>query len=172
MGPKHPETLPPSLLFKHPSQREKNLFLFFCKGDFNICAFTSILQPYLFPLYFNVFVFRNYSMSIYIFFCLIIILLFLWVYKVYLCILALSNSTAELSSLSPCLEFGLWQTKQEQKHWVTKCYLEVFLNVVFINHFHIVAIVTSFLFCYCLFFSDVTHDQLLSVNAKLSVGNP
>lgn len=55
-----------------------------------------------FHFYFILFVICNYFMSIYIIFCLIVvILLFLWVYKVYICILALSNSTAELSSLYP-----------------------------------------------------------------------
>lgn len=41
----------------------------------------------------------------------------------YICNLALRNSI-----VMECLWFGWW-TKPEQKHWVTKCHLEVFLNV-------------------------------------------
>lgn len=92
-------------------------------------------------------------MSIYIIFCLIvIILLFLLVYKVYICILALRNSTAELSSLYPygvVWTFGFVTNQERTKALsVTKCHLEVFLNVVFYIHFHIVAIVMS---SFCLF---------------------
>lgn len=98
-------------------------------------------------------------MSIYIIFCLIVIIfLFLLVYKVYICILALSNSTAELSSLCPqvVFKFGLGQTKQEQKHWVTKCHFENFLKLFLFSIFAAIAIFFLFPF---FFFSDVMSSS-------------
>ncbi len=80
-----PPWTPPSLLFKHPSQREKKKIYFcFLKKDFNIDAFTSTLQPYLFSFHFILFVICNYCMSIYIFFlpyCYYYIIIFYWYIK-------------------------------------------------------------------------------------------
>lgn len=176
MGPNHPEPSP-SLLFKHPSQREKKiLFLFFLEKKKILILMHLLL---LFSLiYFHVisFVICNNFMSIYIIFCLIvIIILFLWCIK---CIyVSWPCETPLLSWARSALKgvfwsFGLWQTRQEQKHWVTKCHLDFFFPNVFTIHFYIVAIVCVFLFwlLFFFFFPNVTNDQLLSVNAKLSVG--
>lgn len=164
-----PTTLnPPFLLpLQTPVPKRKNLFLFFWK-DFNIDAFTSTLQPYLFQLYFSLFVIILWVFIS--FFALL--LLYYYFYGCLKCIYVswpwvtplLSWARSTLKGV--VWKFGLGQTKREQKHWVTKCHLEVFLNVVFMIHFHIAAIVICF-FVAIVLFSDVTHDQLLSVNAKL-----
>lgn len=74
---------------------------------------------------------------------------------------------------SALMEFGVWrfglgQTKQEQKHWVTKCHLEIFLNVA------LMIIVSCLLFLLLsLFFLMWWHMiSSFSSEAKLSVGNP
>lgn len=92
-------SLPP---LQTPVPKRKNIFVFLKK----ILILMHLLL--LFSLiYFHLFHFICYFVIIlwvFIFFFFALLLLyyyFLWVYKVYICILALSNSTAELSSLCP-----------------------------------------------------------------------
>lgn len=80
----------------------------------------------------------------------------------------LSWARSTLTELSGHLV--LWQTKKEQKHWVTKCHLEVFLNVVFYNSFSLLCL--FFFFCYCLFLLSDTLSALVSECKTLSVRNP
>lgn len=118
-------------------------------------------------IYFHVFQFIcYYFMSIYIICVILLLLLLLLCIKCIYVSCILSNSIAELSSLYPygVWRFGLRQTKQEKKHWVTKCHLEIFLNVVFMIHFviHLFVIV-------CFFLIWCHRISSFSVNADFSV---
>lgn len=101
---------------------------------------------------------------IYIIFALLVLYYyFVWVYKMYICILALSNSTAELSSLCP---YGVWSldvwfgANQER----TKALSDQmsFRNISECCFYDSLCHVFSYFFIIIVFiFPDVmTHDQL------------
>lgn len=163
------KTLPlPPLQTPVQKRKRKSIFVFW-----KILILLHLLL--LFSLiYFNIisFVICNYFMSIYIFFFALLLLLYYYFDGCITCIyVSCPWGTPLLSWARSTLKgvvwrFGLWQTKQEQKHWVTKSHLEVFLNVVFMIHFHIVAIVMDFFVVIIVFFYFLMWHTISSCKCK------